>query len=316
MTAVVSAILFLSVALAMNILWRRSFFYDGIRGIKIFQEEAESPTLTYLHNVISKLYGSKTFMMVVFVVYFSMRNKIAVLTFLIYFYCKNYTVYTLKLAFMDPRPFWSTTTVKQLEWGCPDQFGNPSGHSSSMFLFYMLVYDVVLRRDAPVLLFLTSAIGLSVPVSRLYLGAHSTNQVLLGMLIELAFLVIYRYKMQEVLYNLLNKLIRRKHASQIVYILLVYLLVLIVPYVAYQIRARNPTGQPFIGNMLIGCPKSKTRTGLQMLTQTFSVAGFVGIVFGILVGIFLSERENYRYLYGQWRYFRMGLMSSVLRFLL
>lgn len=310
------SVLFLVAGISMNILWRRSFFYDGIRAIKAYQEEAVSPIMTTFHNILSKLYGSATFMLVIFAVYFSRHNKMPVLIFLLYFYTKNYIVYTMKMAFMDPRPFWSTTTVKQLEWGCPDQFGNPSGHSSSMFLFAMLVYDVVLRRDSPVLFILASLLGLTVPISRLYLGAHSTNQVLLGMLIELTCLVLYRYKLQAVLYNIANNLIRRKNIGQLFLILFGYALALFFPYLVYQLRAQNPTGQPFIGNMLIGCPHSKARTGLQMLTKTFEVSGFVGLVFGVLLALYLSKRENYRYLYGQWRYIVPGFLSTVARVLL
>jgi hypothetical protein len=84
-------------------------------------------------------------LIVLLIVYFTAKRKITVIVFLIFFYTKNYIIYVSKMAFMDPRPFWSTTHVKQLEWGCPDQFGNPSGPSSSAFFYAVLINDVILR---------------------------------------------------------------------------------------------------------------------------------------------------------------------------
>jgi membrane-associated phospholipid phosphatase len=82
---------------------------------------------------------------VMFVVYLAMKRKITVIVFIIFIHMKSYVIYVTKLAFMDPRPFWSTTHVKQLEWGCPDQYGNPSGHSSSIFFYAMILNDIIFR---------------------------------------------------------------------------------------------------------------------------------------------------------------------------
>jgi hypothetical protein len=122
------------------------------------------------------------------------------------------------------------------------------------------------------------------------------------MILEMGFLVLYRYKLHIVIYNGLNNLITRKNTGQLILILVSYALFLLVPLVVYQLRIPHPTDQPFIGNMLIGCPKSQTRTGLAMLTKTFEGCGFISIVFGIVLAIWLSDIGNYKYLYGRWRY--------------
>lgn len=73
-----------------------------------------------------------------------------------------------------------------------------------------------------------------------------------------------------------------------VWIAAAYALSLFVPYVVYQLRITNPTSQDLINNMLIGCPHSKTKTGLQMLTKTFEGCGFIGVMFGVLMALRLS----------------------------
>jgi hypothetical protein len=151
-------------------------------------------------------------------------------------------------------------------------------------------------------LIIAAILGLSVPISRLYLGAQSSNQVVLGMILELSFLFLYRYKLHEIIYNGLNNLIRRKNIGQLILIIFVYVLVLFIPLAVYQLRMPNPTGQTFRDNMLIGCPKSKTRTGLQMLTKTFEGCGLISLIFGFALAIWISNIDIYKYLYDRWRY--------------
>lgn len=50
-----------------------------------------------------------------------------------------------------------------------------------------------------------------VMVSRMYLGDHSLDQIMFGALLGISFLVIYRFKLQHVLYNVLAALIKQQH---------------------------------------------------------------------------------------------------------
>ena len=45
------------------------------------------------------------------------------------------------------------------------------------------------------------SITLMIPVSRMYLGVHSANQILIGLTLGFIFLVAYRYVYQKALYN-------------------------------------------------------------------------------------------------------------------
>jgi membrane-associated phospholipid phosphatase len=50
-------------------------------------------------------------------------------------------------------------------------------------------------------LYIWVVVGVLVVISRMYLGAHSIDQVVFGSLIGLSFLVIYRFWLQQFLYD-------------------------------------------------------------------------------------------------------------------
>lgn len=67
----------------------------------------------------------------------------------------------------------------------------------------------------------------------MYLGAHSANQVSLGLLIGFAFLVIYKYGLQAKIYDLFNSLIRRKSLGSLLIICFIYLVCFLLPLISY-----------------------------------------------------------------------------------
>jgi hypothetical protein len=48
-------------------------------------------------------------------------------------------------------------------------------------------------------------------ISRMYLGDHSLDQIIFGALLGITFLVIYRFKLQYLLYNIIATLIKLEH---------------------------------------------------------------------------------------------------------
>ena len=50
-------------------------------------------------------------------------------------------------------------------------------------------------------LFVLLVFSTIIPISRLYLGVHSTDQILCGMVMSFSFLIIYRFKLQKALFS-------------------------------------------------------------------------------------------------------------------
>lgn len=47
-------------------------------------------------------------------------------------------------------------------------------------------------------------------ISRMYLGAHSLDQIVFGGLLGLSFLIIYKYKLRELLYEVIGLILSQR----------------------------------------------------------------------------------------------------------
>jgi membrane-associated phospholipid phosphatase len=103
-----------------------------------------------------------------------------------------YLITLLKEFYLDPRPFWTHPAAHSLGFYCPGEFGNPSGHSWFATVISFLVFLKYFPRVRKVYaLGSVSLVILLVAVSRMYLGAHSVNQVALGVSLGMAMNVLY-----------------------------------------------------------------------------------------------------------------------------
>lgn len=99
----------------------------------------------------------------------------------------------LKAYDCDPRPFWTHDHVRNIGIYCPVEYGNPSGHS---WFCVVAGFGVGMefrgvgkgyRNIVYAMVFVVL-----VPVSRMYLGAHSLNQVLEGLILGTGMCLLYR----------------------------------------------------------------------------------------------------------------------------
>ena len=73
------------------------------------------------------------------------------------------------------------------------------------------------------------------PLSRLYLGVHSINQVLFGETLGLIFLILYKYSYQKNLYNLFCKFLNNKILFPILFfIIILQIILMIIPFILYR----------------------------------------------------------------------------------
>lgn len=107
------------------------------------------------------------------------KNKSKAFFFFIFILLNVFLAAFLKAFSCDPRPIWTSDVVRNIGFYCPVEYGNPSGHSwfSAVMGFGILIEW---RKLGPKLLnfWLSLFLALSVSTSRMYLGAHSLNQVL------------------------------------------------------------------------------------------------------------------------------------------
>ena len=116
---------------------------------------------------------------------FFMKDKSSAILFLSFGAIEIMTTNLLKLAYHDTRPCFEDEEISLIHCSCT--FGKPSGHSSSSFVFYSMVYYLLFwdRENASKKGKVFGFIGLfiivlNVGLSRIYFGAHFINQVLMG----------------------------------------------------------------------------------------------------------------------------------------
>ena len=132
----------------------------------------------------------------------------------LYFWCAMSFVYflgnILKSMYGEDRPYWVTDDIKATS--CHLGFGNPSGHMLNNVFFWLSLYlhqyyevGVIKPRmsvfcTAYIIKMAVTCIGVTFLIfmgfSRIYLGAHTFNQVLFGTIlgITLAYIGHYRVK--------------------------------------------------------------------------------------------------------------------------
>lgn len=132
---------------------------------------------------------------------FVVKERVRSLIHLIFITGAFYYVAVIKQTFQESRPFWYDDHIQINEWFCPTDFGNPSGHSFIVILAYEpILSDFVGTGPKRVLLAVWLVISALVLISRMYLGAHSLDQIIFGCLLGFAFLIIYKFQFQRMLY--------------------------------------------------------------------------------------------------------------------
>jgi membrane-associated phospholipid phosphatase len=127
----------------------------------------------------------------IIVIVFS-RRKGRAYCLLLFILLNTYLTGILKAIHCDPRPFWSDNLVRSIGFYCPQEYGNPSGHSWFItVLCFAFVIDFYGVGKKYLHLVVSLALLVLVPMSRMYLGAHSLNQVLEGLTLGLAINIIY-----------------------------------------------------------------------------------------------------------------------------
>lgn len=76
-----------------------------------------------------------------------------------------------------------------------------------------------------------------VPISRMYLGVHSANQILFGLVLGQIFLILYKFVYQRYLYYLYwGLLMKHKKWKKLAIAIVIHIISLIIPIVFYSIN--------------------------------------------------------------------------------
>jgi hypothetical protein len=142
-------------------------------------------------------------------------------------------------------------------------------------------------------------------ISRMYVGAHSLDQIVFGGLLGLAFLIYYKFFLQELLYQMVTNILNNRHKRfYFVVTTIIAIIFITLPVVIYLITTQQgPVNQVYLDNILLGCGKTLSSEFLYAKSLSGTALSFIGI--GIMYGLLLlTNKHNQDVLYftGNWNY--------------
>jgi hypothetical protein len=79
-----------------------------------------------------------------------------------------------------------------------------------------------------------------VPLSRMYLGVHSANQVLFGLVLGQIFLILYKYIYQRYIYYLFwSVLMKHQKKKKLIIAIIIHILAWIIPIIFFKINVKT-----------------------------------------------------------------------------
>ena len=198
------SILVLAAIIATNFLYRDILFNLSLEFIPVIQQNADRTETNFWLYYSDVAYIVINYP-VIALFYLILDQRFRSFYYLLAWTGNGFLMNLAKLSYHGPRPFWVGNDVMAIY--CSSQFGNPSGHAMVTLgrpLLMWLDYQVSCKQgfySQPLLklLFFVIAIvyGLSVGYSRMFLGVHSLDQVIMGYLLGVWYTLTLHFCVRE-----------------------------------------------------------------------------------------------------------------------
>lgn len=196
----------------------------------------------------------------------------------------------------DPRPIWTKNEVRNIGFYCPIEYGNPSGHSwfSVVLGFGVLMeYRGAGKHNRNIMISILLII--LVPMSRMYLGAHSLNQVLEGLIFGMFFCLLFNLGLKNLIHKFLAEFNHNKKVKG--FIIALHILSLI-PFIKHM---DEELPENWLANIHKKCFKDMNEVKLNQLMLTLNA-----LILNLLTGLGLGYEQMVKapmgalYLTGRW----------------
>lgn len=193
------SLIFLCITIVLNVTIQTPLFLQGLNFIYNYQTAYPQMWIQNFYNVVAYTCSQIGVIVVILLRYLISKRKLNLLVHLIYFIFSTFVIAILVQSFQQSRPIWYDLRIKKFNWACEMTYGNPSGHCYTLFILYEPILSDTIgtsrwRRIIKIPLLL---LWVFVPLSRMYLGVHSANQVLFGTALGLTSLVLFKYIYQK-----------------------------------------------------------------------------------------------------------------------
>lgn len=187
-----SVIILLIITFLLNYFFRHHLYNHSIVTVLRLQQR-QTPTLDLFFNFLIDLADPRLVGLIFVVSNIVCKDKNYILSLLMYFLGCVWVSVVLKMLYSDPRPFWTSSVVKNLSDNCHFDYGNPFGPTiTPILLFESIIVYAAGAGKGGFLLVIPLALTVLIPLAGLYLGIASVNQVLMGIIIHLSALILFK----------------------------------------------------------------------------------------------------------------------------
>ena len=130
---------------------------------------------------------------------------------------------TTKMLYHQPRPYFVDDDINSLD-KCSAEYGNPSGHSLFSAAFFMFIYLDIWHIESSdrknnkgkwlLSLFGSVSMFILIGFARLYVGAHSMNQILYGWLLGVWLAFYTHYCLRQTIIDHIELLLEKQQRYQ------------------------------------------------------------------------------------------------------
>eukprot|EP00357_Protocruzia_adherens_P017540 CAMPEP_0115014980 /NCGR_PEP_ID=MMETSP0216-20121206/26449_1 /TAXON_ID=223996 /ORGANISM="Protocruzia adherens, Strain Boccale" /LENGTH=429 /DNA_ID=CAMNT_0002384919 /DNA_START=61 /DNA_END=1351 /DNA_ORIENTATION=+ len=167
-------------------------------------EDMQNEDIKVFFLVVTQIITTEVAVCVFLLLPLFFRTDLALYTTMTMTFVSGYLTYYLKMVYRRPRPFQADSSIEPLD-SCTFSMGMPSGHSSGsvailLYTPFLLIFHfsrplgeatIQQRRRIFIALGGFSCLAFLVAFSRLFLGMHSWNQILLGLLMATFVLTLW-----------------------------------------------------------------------------------------------------------------------------
>lgn len=321
----------LVLGMALEALFRENLYTLGINIIQHIQFNINENTFLITILKMLSFTGTKDFFIILIILSFNYFDMYTTLIVLQVGGCCSFGTGLFKLIYKNPRPFFHEEWVKVYD--CETGYGNPSGHSIVVLSTFLTLWKILKikcnlepRLKRTLFIFLCLFI-FSVLFSRLALGVHSLNQVLLGSFIgyQIYSLVFYVLNINLNLKEEVKSLINFKYINIMAIVQTSLLLLGIIVFNFFPLTM-NLNIDKYLKRILESCPNTPYSKVFDyeayfMLSSCSTLLGaYYGIYYDIKVNLKNSQEwveiNKGQFLWNKTNFlrslFRLAIMSVIL----
>lgn len=300
------AIAYFALIICIEQVYREYLFDESIDFQEDIREDHDKGSAFYDFWKVMSVFGEAKVTFPIFAViflFFPLNSSFLTLQSLIY---PIYVTNLFKIIYRNGRPYWKSTFLDVV---CNSGYGNPSGHSVTSACYYLTLPHIVTNfnffiaqtkgRVLKIIIFLLFDIlaGL-VCLSRIFLAAHSINQVIYGFTLGLGiyFVLIYilsyhTYLPEKFIKHITSKIV-------VLFYMLFHIIILALLIIIYLVlddneKITNKADREIFNGIRCKIKDKYLKYKYDGFFQALAITSLIGAHLGIILLVRLLKKKNY-----------------------